>query len=285
MASASEAFEQSKKELEENFKILFPKKEVDCVSFPFPFRETHIEKANNYILGFSNPFILGDIYNPKKTIKLLENKKVKGLKVYYDFVKKDYKDIIISDFLPEVFLEKLNSLKKPLMLHVPGSSINEAKNISELIRISKDFPNLKIILAHIGRCSTKKDLVESLSTIKNLTNIVLDTSTITSAEAFEEAIKIFGVNRILYGSDSPYSNTNGRIINVPGKIKNPFITQKVFPWTLPYLRKWYLQNKPELTFLVYHQLDAMRKASKKLRLGKEDIERIFYKNAKKLLAR
>lgn len=281
--AASEAYNQSRYILEKKFKSLLPGIKVDYVVFPFPFRETHIKKANNYALSCTNPFILGDLEKPKETLDLLKKSSVRGLKIYYDSLKRDYSKIRILDFLPEIFLDELNKSQKPIMLHVPGSSVNDNENVNELNYVLNKFPKVKIILAHMGRCSTKEELIGASIKLKNLENIFWETSTISSSEVFEEAIKIFGIEKILYGSDSPYAFTKGRIMDVPGEIKNPFITEKRFPWTKPYLRGWYLKNKPPLTFLLYHQLDAMRNAFENLEINTEDLEKVFYGNAINLL--
>lgn len=281
--SASEAFDQSLSQLHSSFNALLPEKEITFLSFPFPFREVNIQKTNNYVLKSENPFILGDISNPQDTIELLKKKKVKGLKVYYDFVNKEYNNINISDFLPRIFLEELDYQRKVLMLHVPKRCINDEDNIKEITEISKNFKNVKIILAHMGRCTNIKDFKEALSHIREYPNLFFDTSTISSPEIFTEGIKVFGVKRILYGSDSPYSNTKGKIMDVPGIMKAAFISEKKFPWTIPSLRSWYLENKPPLTFLIYHELEAMRTSCEKLNLKKHELEDIFYNNSKAIL--
>jgi hypothetical protein len=266
------------------FEKLLPGIKMTFVSFPFPFKEIHVEKANEYVLEKANyPFILGNLSNHNQTIELLNSKKVKGLKVYYDQVEKKYDDVVIKDFLPEVFLEKLDSEKKILMLHVPGHCLNDSKNISEISEICKKYKNFKLVLAHMGRCHKGREIVESFEKLGKYENIFLETSTIAMAEVFEESIKILGTEKILYGSDAPYGNPKGNIFDIPGVMRNAFITEEVYPWTLPKLRDWYLENKPPLTFLLYHQLEAMRLACKKLNLRYSDLEKIFLKNGKNLL--
>ncbi|PIU02728.1 MAG: hypothetical protein COT55_01965, partial [Candidatus Diapherotrites archaeon CG09_land_8_20_14_0_10_32_12] len=206
-----------------------------------------------------------------------------GLKVYHDFIKKDYTKISILDFLPETFLYELNKSFKPVMLHVKISPVDDYKNISELNYIFEKFPKIRIILAHMGGCQTKMDVVNASRKLKQSGNIFLETSTVSSPDVFEEAIIRFGTEHILYGSDSPYTFTKGKIMAAPGEIQNKFITEKRFPWTKRDDRKWYLNNKPELTFLLYHQLDVMGAVFKNLDIKKKDLEKIFYWNAIKVL--
>jgi Tat protein secretion system quality control protein TatD with DNase activity len=275
---------QSYENLKQDMEFLLPGKEITFVSFPFPFREVDIQKSNEYTIEKAEyPFILGDIFNPESTLKLLNEKSAKGLKVYYDFVKKDYSKIYIHDFLPDVFLKKLNSLKKVLMLHVPQESLNNEKNIEDIFEICSKYKNIKVVLAHMGRCHDKEDFSKGIEKLKNLSNLFFDTSTVTSKEVFSEALQTLGSKRILYGSDSPFCNPKGDIINVEGIMRAAFITKDVFDWTLPELREWYLKNKPNLTFLLFHQLDGMKKATEDLKLTKLEIEDIFYNNAKELL--
>ncbi len=270
-------------DLKKDMNLLLPKKKIEYVCFPFPYTEVCIEKANEYVLQADYPFILGDIFNQKDSLKLLNEKTVRGLKVYYDFVKKDYSKINIKDFLPEVFLQELNLLKKTLMLHVPRESLNDEENIKEIYRICKKYKDLKVVLAHMGRCHNAKDFVKGIKDLKNFDNLFVDTSVVSSKEVFFEALNILGFKKILYGSDYPFSAPRGDIFNVKGVMKNAFITEEVFDWTIPELREWYLKGSFDFTFFLYYQIMAMKIACEKVNLKKENIEDIFYNNGVGLL--
>jgi hypothetical protein len=282
--AASEHYKQSLKSFKENFKKLLPGRNISYVAFPFPFKETKVEFANDYVLNTPHPLILSNLKEPRRTIHLLEDSRVRGLKVYYDLVeKKLYQDISISDFVLPEFMEILNEEKKILMLHVPRNSLNNRENLREVSTLCERYPSATIVLAHMGRCHTSEDMRDSLKRLSGIENLFLDSSTISNPEVFYESGRILGSTKILYASDAPYSNTRGRILDVPGPMGKAFITREKYPWTIPSLRDWYLENLPPLTFLIYHQLEAMREGFSRADFVEQDYQNVFSRNAKRLL--
>lgn len=286
IVAASLATSQSVEQLEEGFRFLFHKKSISYVSFPFVFRGIDIDNTNSYVYQTEFPIVLANLSNPKSTIELIRTPKVKGLKVYHWFVnKKRYEDITISDMILPEMMDSLNQEKKVLMLHVPGNSISDKLNICQVEYLSRNFPHSSIVLTHMGRCHITEDLRVVLNRINNLENVILEASTVSSPEVFKLALDCLGPRRIVYGSDSPYSNIRGRVMEIPGPMKRAFITPNNYAWTLPDLREWYLKNNPELTFMVYHQIAAMKKAFEDLELSEQDKKDVFFCNAKRLLNR
>lgn len=89
----------------------------------------------------------------------------------------------------------------PLVLHALFK--DKVKQVKQIIKIA---PNLKIILAHMGRghLYTGEQVIENAIGLKSYPNVFMDTSTVGDIKAIINVCEILGYNRILYGSDYPF---------------------------------------------------------------------------------
>jgi predicted TIM-barrel fold metal-dependent hydrolase len=78
----------------------------------------------------------------------------------------------------------------------------------------REFPETNFTLAHL------MGLEEVIKRGKDLTNVYFDTSTyyITSKKRIMKAIRHFGADRVIMGSDSPFGNDN--LANIKKKIES-----------------------------------------------------------------
>ena len=66
------------------------------------------------------------------------------------------KEIRIFDFLPHSHLEVVNRHGWIVMLHIPRDKrFRDEVNLAELREIDERYPNVKLIIAHIGRAYAK----------------------------------------------------------------------------------------------------------------------------------
>ncbi|XCP84736.1 amidohydrolase family protein [Roseburia hominis] len=72
--------------------------------------------------------------------------------------------------------------------------------------ILKQFPKLKIQIAHMGRGAGRDTAMcrTVFQEFRSYANIVFDTSTIREPEVLKAAVELVGAERILYGSDFPF---------------------------------------------------------------------------------
>lgn len=89
----------------------------------------------------------------------------------------------------------------PLILHALFK--NKVKQIEAILKIA---PNLKLILAHMGRghLYTEEQVVVNAVGLKSYPNVYMDTSTVGDLKAIINACEIIGYDRVLYGSDYPF---------------------------------------------------------------------------------
>ena len=115
-------------------------------------------------------------------------------------------------------------------------------------------------------------------------NILYDFSANCCEYAITEVIKHAGVKNVLFGSDMPILRMrthrieeNGTYINLvpPGMYGDP--SQD------PHLREVTEEEAKCITFFMYEELLAFKRAAKALNLSRQDVEDIMYNNAHKLL--
>jgi hypothetical protein len=174
-----------------------------------------------------------------------------------------YKMIASSQHLPVddkrlyPLWEKVEELEVPVIIHFGvlgggGGPARDLRNMNPLTlwEIASDFPTIPFIIPHFGACYIR----ELLQLCWSCPNIMIDTSgsnqwmrwmpyQLNLEDLFRKAIETVGADRLIFGTDSSY-----------------------FPrgFSEPYLRE---------------QL----KACYGIGMNREDIEKIFHKNAERLL--
>ncbi len=265
---------------------VFQGRHVDFVAFPFPYLETQIEPANKYLIrnkkGGERVLILADPANPGRTISSLNQNSslVHGVKAYYDQVLTedtiDPENVSIFDYFPREILEHLNKLGAVIMLHVPRKGgLSHPQTLAEVVGIANDFSDIKIILAHMGRCYFPSEMRAAISEIAQYQNIFFESSMVDIEETFEEAINGVGVKRIMLGTDLPLSMVRFLRSFEDGE---PKLLSKQETYALR------IDNKPDIAIgtNVLYMTRALLIACSRMGLSNRDKDDIFYNNAKRL---
>ncbi|MCA1902622.1 MAG: GNAT family N-acetyltransferase [Candidatus Hydrogenedens sp.] len=182
------------------------------VIFPFTLENIErVDESNQYIIesfNFSKELFIPFFLISNNHLDSINPNVIAGFKEHFVLGKNT------SFFFPAY--EFLQSHNLFLLIH-PGSlkrfglpeKLIEYK-IGVLKNIKKNFPKLKIILAHSGRNLPfrSKGVIESVRELKSFEDIFFDTSTIRSPETIKNMIEFVGNNRILFGSDYPYPITD-----------------------------------------------------------------------------
>ena len=112
----------------------------------------------------------------------------------------------IKPFMP--FLQSLDKQNGILLVHCgrfKDASVESNTSFIHALDVAEKYPNLKIILAHMGGTDTticKSAILTSLL----YKNVYFDTSGITTPYILEYALEKMPSDYILYGSDSPWCN-------------------------------------------------------------------------------
>ena len=274
------------------YQKVFKGKIVESVVCPFPFRECKATEANKYVSkvvkenknveGF---FLADSILTEEKMGNLLLEDGFKGLKPYPDrVVGKAWNDINVYDYVTPDMLKIADRYKLPIFMHVPKDMrLASPETIKEIREISTKFPDVTIVLAHIGRLHCPPLIERGISSVADLQNVYLETSLVTNPDVFKFALEKFGPERVIFGTDLPASLVRCKIICVDGK--RIWAVREKYPWVKDEERKLYEKEIENLISLVYENILAFKKAIEELNLSKNDVDKIFYKNARNILDR
>ncbi|NUQ62142.1 MAG: amidohydrolase family protein [Pirellulales bacterium] len=256
--------------------LFLGKRVAGLIGFPFPLREVDQDAANRYIIrlmktvpGFHG-FLLAHPTDVGRSLAAFdaavrEGVRFSGVKPYFDLLGKGVFESTMPEFIPEGLLEFMNRQRLVLMLHTSGRGVGEAATQEYLRRVLDRYPDLRIVLAHMGR--------------------YLETSSATLVEVYRRALEHHGVHRrLVFGTDLPFglitgveawSDTHGAI----------FVTRDIYSWSDPTLTSDAV-DPTQLTYNTYHVVKAIKDAVETMGLSAAEAESlkesIFYGNAASL---
>ena len=183
-----------------------------AVCFPFPFCEISFSKQNQYVLDAAAkyPYLFLPLVLPDKTDMLEKNAgSFYGIKdhFYFDFHEKIDRMEVLD------FAQQYN---KVYIFHAHWKKWDERISL-----IAKNFPKLKVIVAHSARVapfaasaqgsSFEDRLLEIKSLIPEalLENFYFETSTIRDPSSIRSLVNTFGSQHVLWGTDYPYYSNDG----------------------------------------------------------------------------
>jgi predicted TIM-barrel fold metal-dependent hydrolase len=287
------AKDNSFEDLIETYNLMFPGKEVTPLCFSTVGKGEDFDLLNGYVAenapkhGF--PALL---FTPPEWSAETMQAKIKkggflGIKVYLNLAP-DYipgPEIRIFDFLPHHQLESLNKHKQIVMLHIPRDArLKDPVNLAQMMEIEHTYPDIKLIIAHVGRAYCPEDLGNAFEVLKDTKKMMFDFCANTCSVVFEELLKTVGPKRVMFGSDLPILRMRMKRICEKGKYIN------VVPRGLygdvsidSHMREVDSPEADSLTFFMYEELRAFKKAAQAAKLSKADLEDVFYNNAKAMI--
>lgn len=264
---------------------LFPGKRYRMQAFGFPFAEIDEERNNEHIqteiasgVIESGLMLVRPTTSSEQIREGILRRGFVGIKPYWTFVTwKSKNDVLLSDMLTDDHLQVANELGCIVLIHLPRKGrLADPENIKALERISAEFPNAKLIIAHVGRAYCEWPVRQALHLVEGLPNVYFDTTFIQNSTVFQMLFEHVDSSRIFYGSDFPNSAVHGQVVCVNGV--NLFITRDVYPWSLSN------QNDPiEATYMAYESIRAIRDGGDRAGLSPEDVKKIFHDNAMNLI--
>jgi len=277
---------QSWQDLRMTSRALFPRQEVHVVAFACVAREVDISAENSYVrAGLSDPsnhavglFATRPDWDAD-LIREAMSQGFLGIKPYPDLAERDTTEISIYDFLPRAHLAAVDALGGMLMLHLPRAGrVGDPDNVREVLEISDKYPNITIVLAHVGRAYCLPTARRGLPSLAGRENIYYDIAANLNADVFRYVIDELGPGRLLYGSDLPITTMRGVREHVGEQYFN--YTDGAYSWNT--------QRKPpeeeaKYTCYLYEELRALIRALEGLGLGKDTCEQILYSNCAALI--
>lgn len=276
------------------YETVYPNREVSCLIFGQPTPDTDYEKNNDYIeqickeKGWHGLSVLDPKWTQKKIERELSRTGIIGLKPYYAMIgynpdtRDEHIEASIFDFLTPTALEVLNARHGWVTLHVPKAArLGHPGNIREIKEIRKRYPDITLVIAHLGRCYTEKHALEGLLPFVDDPGLYFDTSAVVNADSHYVALKHIGVNRLIYGTDNPIFFMRGR----RQFTEDSYVNRTNYDF---YFNK--NRESPEIesryTLMMYEDIFAIKTAMRRLGIDTpENVEKLFHANATQWMKR
>lgn len=291
----------TRKQLQDVYSQVYRGKRVaGLIAFGFPLREVDMQAANRYIIDLmrGEPALKGFVlahptdFEPTRAMfyeALEQGVRFSGVKPYFDFLGKDVFETTMPEFVPEPLLEFMDRERLILMLHTSGIGMGDTTNQEYLRSVMERFPQIRIILAHMGRYLERQQFYSFCdSGLLEYPMMYLEMSSASLPEVYRRVLSEPKMHsRLLFGSDLPYGLITG--VEAWSETHGPiFVTRDRYPWSDPALQQNAPLNSDHLTYNTYHTIKALKDALESMRLPPKQVEAIkqgvFFENASALFS-
>ena len=265
--------------------MLFGSTRYRMAGFPWPIREAKLEENNQYLLaekkkGNAFPF-MG--VKPDWDAEVVEAQLADfcGLKPYPDFVA-TFKgaENSIFDFMPHAQLNALNNQKKAVVLHLPRRNrLADRDNVRELLEMRQKYPDISIIIAHMGRSFCPAFLAEGLEQMgADASGFYFDTAAVINPDVYRMAFERLDFHKILFGTDAPILYWHGKRTWTEREYTN--LCREDFAWNKHMEGR---EAEDRYTFILYEQLRNILDTMHLMGFSATEKCAVFSENAKGLL--
>jgi len=280
-------------DLQETYRLLFPGKQVTPVIFPALPHGGNLRRVNAYAAQCVRrqhvPALIWS--DPKWSAQELERRILTGgfvgAKSYLTMAPSylSTNEIRCLDFFPPPHLEVHNRHGWVVMLHIPRDGrLKDPVNLQQMLEIERNYPRLKLIIAHVGRAYCDHDVGNAFEVLADSKRMYFDFCANTNAHVFAQLIRCVGPRRILFGSDLPITRMRMRRITsgdhyvnlVPKGLYGDVAGDKNMGEVTG-------AKAAKLTFFLYEQILAFQGAARRTGLSAGDIADVFYRNAVRIL--
>ncbi len=276
------------------YRTVFPNRELSCVAFGMPDLDFDVDAGNSYLQeqcprrGWHSLAVIQPQWSQDKIAALLEAPGVIGVKPYYALMglnrqtRDAHLEAGIFDFLPHHVLEVVNDRCGWVTLHVPKAArLGHPDNIRQVREIRRRYPQIALVIAHLGRCYTEPHALEALPQFADDPGLFFDTSAVLNPACHRVALRHLGPHRVIYGSDNPILYMRGR----RQYRERSYFNRTSYPFYFNQERES-PEVEAQYTLFMYEDLRGLKRACEDLGLGgRKEIECIFHDNAARLIER
>jgi hypothetical protein len=280
-------------DLLQTYQLMLPQQEVTPLLFGWPDRDVELQATNAYVSHVAGqkdlPALI--VSRPEWTVDELVGRVHAGgfigLKPYLNWAPRHIPaaEVSIYDFLPPKHLQAADDHGWLVVLHIPRPDrLRDALNLQQLVEIDSRYPHVKLVIAHLGRAYCLEDVGDAFEVLKNTRRMVFDFSANTNSMVMEMALRAVGPERVVFGSDLPIPRMRMRRICEHGTYINlvpPGLYGDVSGDE--HMREVSQEQGEQLSFFLYEELNAFRRAAENVGLSAADIAIVFYHNAKRLI--
>jgi hypothetical protein len=270
---------------------VFPGRQVRCVAMGWPGLEWDTDASNDYTreaclrYGWHALAVVPPAWSPERLAEELDKPGVIGVKPYYTLIgpgkdtRDEHLEADIFDFLPHRLLEVLDERGSWVTLHVPKAErLGHPSNIRQVREIRKRYPDVRLVIAHLGRSYTEPHAREGLLPLAEDAGLYFDVSGVLNPAVLELALEQIGPARLLYGTDNPVFYMRGRrqwsgrtYVN---RTSRDFFFNK---------EREAPQVEAGYTLYMYEALKAIKDVSDRLGLTGDEVRALFHDNAARLI--
>lgn len=273
-------------------RTVFPGRQFGCLGFGWPSLDYNIESANDYVIAecarrsWYSLAVLRPQWSPAQVSALLDRPGCLGVKPYYAMIgyspdtRDQYLEASIFDFLPHAILELLNERRAWVTLHVPKAGrLGHPENIREVRELHSRYPNVTVVIAHLGRSYTLPHAEEGLAPLAEDEGLYFDISAVLNPAVLRYALERLGPRRVLWGTDNPVFYMRGRR-TWQGRT---YINHTSHDFHFNKGRHEPPEVEARYTLFIYEALRGLKQACAELGLSRKDVEAIFHDNAQRLI--
>jgi predicted TIM-barrel fold metal-dependent hydrolase len=201
----------------------FPDREYRAVCFGYPTPSADNEKDTRYVAAAGGrrgmyPLMIAGapLKLPAELIRqrLLDGKFL-GFKVYLPWHGDAYGDMRVQDMLSANEMDIAQDLGLVVLLHVPRSGRLADPDVQAGVRwLSEGWPRARIVLAHCGRCYLPAEMERAIGSVRDLSNVCLDTSMVMDETVLRMVFDGIDSSRVLFATDFPVAAMKGRRVRV-----------------------------------------------------------------------
>ena len=274
------------------YETVFPGRQFSCLAFGHPSLDYDIEASNASLKGecaqrgWSHLIVSKPDWPADRLETELATSGALGIKPYYSLIpnqdpttRDKYLEASIFEYLPHEQLEVLEQRGACVMLHVPKADrLGHPENIAEVKQIRRQYPSVRLIIAHLGRCYTLHHAEEALPQLADEEGLYFDNSAVLNPAVHKFALQTLGTSRILYGTDNPIFYMRGR-----RQWKGTTYTNRTsYPFHFNQDREP-PEVEAQYTLYMYEALRALKSACEELSIGPNEVKAILNSNAEQLL--
>ncbi len=256
--------------------------EVLLLSFALPAHREHIAAANAWTADqiADRPscrahFFVTPQDDPEWVRDEVRRLGMQGLKCYHTFADVDPTwEASIPDYLPEPLVAVASEEGWTITLHmVKSRAVADPDNQRWIRHYCTTYPGMQLILAHSARGFQPGHNMEGLQTLTGLDNLWFDTSANCEPIAHQAILRLFGHERLMYGSDLPVTHLRGRSLGAGDS----------FLWLYGDSPVWGEKHmKVEPVLIGLEHLRSVKWACWSEGLSDAQVEDVFWNNAARL---
>ncbi len=266
-------------------RVMFPDKNWSFVALPWPLRDADTTANNAYVSSLSKEKKMRGLYTvrPEYNTEKIESEYIAGgfcgLKPY-PYMASTVKgaDVSIFDFMPHEQFELANRLHAPVLMHLPRAGrLPDPDNIAEIRVILNRYPNVKLVIAHFGRCFQHEYFEKALDVLgEDVNRLWFDSAAVLNPKVYELAFNHLDHRRILFGTDMPILLWHGKREWDEKGYHN--LCREDFSWN----KHPYPEDEKNYTFFLYEQLNNILNI---LAGDEAAIQNVFRRNAESVYLR